>query len=270
VQQQTFGGEVVSEFNEPIGSEAPKGVSRRTVTKAMAWAVPVIAVSTAVPAYAASQIFFNFSGLGCKLPGNSNNIFKGYAFAFTITNDSTVPITIRIIDITLNDEDLGATGLVDLDATPATFDANPFTLDPGEDVENAALITQNAANSSNGTLTITYTVNDGVETTVSATVNAAPPINGASCTAFDETEKDKLAELGEVAPAWAPGTAYEEGDQVTLSTGEILAATNAGTSGATEPVAPGAVGGTVNDNGIIWVRVEYIPTPLRRPRSLEF
>ena len=45
----------MSEFNEPIGSETPKGVSRRTVTKAMAWAVPVIAVSAAVPAYAASK-----------------------------------------------------------------------------------------------------------------------------------------------------------------------------------------------------------------------
>ncbi len=90
----------------------------------MAWAVPVIAVSAAVPAYAASQINFDLTGLGCKLPGNSNSIFKGYAFALSITNTSTVPITIDIIDITLNGDDLGDTGLVDL-SDSGDFDDEP-------------------------------------------------------------------------------------------------------------------------------------------------
>jgi hypothetical protein len=241
----------VSEFNEPIGSEAPNGVSRRTVTKAMAWAVPVIAVSAAVPAYAASRINFNLNGLGCKLPGNSNGIFKGYAFALTINNDSTVPITITITQITLNGDDLGQTGLVNLVPSPATFDQNPFTLDPGEDLTDAALITQNAANSSNGTLTITYNINGGASTTVSATVNAAPPINGASCTAFTPLEKGKLAALSGLPPLWAANTAYQVGDSVRLGGGVILNVETAGTSGTTEPTPPGA-GNTVLDGTVLW------------------
>ena len=245
----------MSELNEPAGSEAPSGVSRRTVTKAMAWAVPVIAVSTAVPAYAASQIFFDFDGDGCKLPGNSNSIFKGYAFALSINNDSTVPITITITSITLNGQSLGQTGLVNLVPDPATFDQNPFTLGPGEDLLDAALVTQNAASSSNGTLSITYTVNGGTSTTVTATVDAAPPINGNSCKAFSDEEKDKLAELSGIAPLWAASKGYQAGDTVRLTGGAVLTATIGGTSGTTEPAAPAAVGGTVNDNGIIWERV---------------
>lgn len=243
----------MSEFNEPIGSEAPDGISRRTVTKAMAWAVPVIAVSAAVPAYAASQINFNLTGQGCKLPGNSNSIFKGYAFALSIQNSSTVMVTIEILSITLNGEDLGDTGLVDLVPTPATFDDNPFTLSPGEQFPDAALVTENAANSANGTLTITYTINDGTPIVVSATVNAAPPINGASCQAFTPAEKVKLAALSGLPPVWAANTAYLEGDTIRLSTGEVLVAEIAGTSGATQPLAP-APGGTVVDGTVTWRR----------------
>jgi hypothetical protein len=248
----------VTEFNESDGSEAPSGVSRRTVTKAMAWAVPVIAVSAAVPAYAASQINFNLNGLGCKLPGNSNSIFKGYAFALTIQNSSTVTITVEILSITLNGDDLGDTGLVDLVATPATFDDNPFTLSPGESFPDAALVTENAANSANGTLTITYTINDGTPIVVSATVNAAPPINGASCTAFTPAEKVKLSLLSGLPPVWAPNTAYLEGDTVRLSTGEVLVAEIPGTSGALQPTAP-AEGGTVVDGSVTWRRPIVVP-----------
>ena len=49
-----------------------KGVSRRTVTKAMAWAVPVIAIATPVPAFAASGGPPGVAvGVACKLPGDS-------------------------------------------------------------------------------------------------------------------------------------------------------------------------------------------------------
>ena len=49
-----------------------KGVSRRTVTKAMAWAVPVIAIATPVPAFAASGGPPGVAvGVACKLPGGS-------------------------------------------------------------------------------------------------------------------------------------------------------------------------------------------------------
>lgn len=244
----------MSEFDVPVGGEAREGTSRRTVTKAMAWAVPVIAVSAAVPAFAASQILINLNGNGCKLPGNSTSTYKGYAFALSINNESTVPITINIVSITLNGESLGPTALVDVSGEgPLAADANPFVLAPGADLLDAALLTSNAANSSNGTLTITYTINGGSQVTVSATVDAAPPVVGASCTAFDPVEKVRLAGVIGGVPEWEPTTTYAVADTVQLSTGVFLSATVAGLSGATEPVAP-APGGTVVDGTVTWQR----------------
>jgi hypothetical protein len=245
----------VSEFNEPIGSEAPNGVSRRTVTKAMAWAVPVIAVSTAVPAFAASQGLLTLLGTGCKLPGNSNGTYKGYAFALTVENTTLNPLTVLITAITLNGESLGQTGLVNLVPTPATLDPNPFTIAPGN-AFSAALLTQNAANSSNGTLSITYTIDGGTPIVVTKTVSSAPPINGASCTAFTAAQKVKLAAVQGLPaiPLWAPSTAYALADTVRLLSGEILTATTAGISGTVAPTPPGA-GNTVGDGTVVWTQV---------------
>ena len=77
------------EFEEP-----QKGISRRTVTKAMAWAVPVIAVAAPVPAFAVSGGIIEFSGDGCKLPGNSQDFYKGYIFRMTAQNDHRLPIEV--------------------------------------------------------------------------------------------------------------------------------------------------------------------------------
>lgn len=54
--------------------------------------------------------------------------------------------------------------------------------------------------------------------------------------------------------AWAATTAYGLGERVSLSGGEILAATVAGTSGADEPAAPG-VGDTVVDGTVTWTQI---------------
>ena len=55
--------------------EEPKsGVSRRTVTKAMAWSVPAIALAVPAPAYAASPPcvpIITFGPTSCKCPGQS-------------------------------------------------------------------------------------------------------------------------------------------------------------------------------------------------------
>lgn len=56
-------------------------------------------------------------------------------------------------------------------------------------------------------------------------------------------------------PAWTASTAYALNDQVTLTGGEVLKATVAGTSGTTEPAAPASVGGTVVDGGVTWERI---------------
>lgn len=53
---------------------APKGVSRRTVTKAIAWSVPAVAVAASVPIAAASCVpTISLSQRSCKCPGQSTN-----------------------------------------------------------------------------------------------------------------------------------------------------------------------------------------------------
>lgn len=60
--------------------------------------------------------------------------------------------------------------------------------------------------------------------------------------------------VGPAPVAWAASTAYTVGQAVTLTGGEVLDATVAGTSGATEPTAPATVGGTVVDGSVTWTR----------------
>ena len=58
---------------------------------------------------------------------------------------------------------------------------------------DAALITQNAANSANGQLIISFTVDGGPVQQVSTAANAAPPIQGGSCNSFSAGEKTCIA-----------------------------------------------------------------------------
>jgi hypothetical protein len=67
---------------------------------------------------------------------------------------------------------------------------------------NLALVTENATNSQNGSLDVTYQVSEstgsctcagfGSNLSAGATVSA-PPINGASCSAFNAPEKTCLS-----------------------------------------------------------------------------
>lgn len=56
-----------------------------------------------------------------------------------------------------------------------------------------------------------------------------------------------------VPKTWAATTAYAAGDYV-IRTSKVLECTTAGTSGASAPTAPGAVGGTVTDGSVAWTR----------------
>ncbi len=187
------------------------GVSRRTVTKAMAWAVPAIAVAAPVPAFAgASQGILRLDGTGCKLPGNATDVYKGYAFNLSATNTTAnTYYCVRIDSVTLDGDDLGAVTVVNLAAGACANLGNPFCVPPGAvaDYSNLALVTAEAGNSSNGQLIVNYSVSLNAGsclcpggTFVAAPpattgINDAPPIVGASCDSFTPLEKACIGAL---------------------------------------------------------------------------
>lgn len=101
-----------------------EGISRRTVTKAMAWALPAIAVAAPIPAFAASgQIPTITPGTACKAPGNScNPIVKGYSVPATVNNPSNKTIYVTAIVINVNTSGI-AFGLNPIPALPWTVPA---------------------------------------------------------------------------------------------------------------------------------------------------
>lgn len=77
-------------------------ISRRTVTKAMAWAVPVIAVAAPVPAFASGPKPYVEYGPACKSPGGSGHCdwFKfGYGVNGVVHNDSNKDIYLYTVTI---------------------------------------------------------------------------------------------------------------------------------------------------------------------------
>ncbi|MGY5317923.1 hypothetical protein ACXA45_01630 [Neomicrococcus lactis] len=80
-----------------------RGVSRRSITKGVAWAAPVVAVAAAAPFAAASYdtppIGFK-SKSACKFPGSSTSCEKAYRFVLSVTNPVAFPITLNIISVT--------------------------------------------------------------------------------------------------------------------------------------------------------------------------
>jgi hypothetical protein len=141
----------MSELEQPT----PKGISRRTVAKAMAWSVPVVAVAAAVPAYAASgSTPVITAGLACKSPGQSCSAFPfGYRVPVSIENpDPTKTIYITGITITNN---TGCDNLTGASTVPAL----PITVLPGQTI-NATFVA-NASNSANQSCLFTFSVDWG-------------------------------------------------------------------------------------------------------------
>ncbi len=71
--------------------------SRRTIARGAAWAVPVIAVSAAAPALAASGGPLVFTGISCKGPGQSGSNSWTYFMQTQVTLQE--PATITIVSI---------------------------------------------------------------------------------------------------------------------------------------------------------------------------
>lgn len=148
----------MSELEEPTST----GTSRRTVTKAIAWSVPVIALAATVPAAAASEIVtVSQAGDACKLPGNSCNnagYSKGYLQPLTICNNSaTSSITVTIVQ----------PSTLTFNGVPTQFTPVPasFTVAAGGGCQRVILnlnLQDNSQNSSiTGSLSYTWTENGG-------------------------------------------------------------------------------------------------------------
>ena len=106
--------------NDTNMSEGGYRPSRRTMLAAAAWSVPVIVVAQAAPALASvsNPVFFTLSG-ACKLPGNSNDFLKGYAFGLTLVNSLGVNTTVYISQMKV-DNVFNTIGLVEEWFSPDT------------------------------------------------------------------------------------------------------------------------------------------------------
>lgn len=157
-------------MNNRTEKPRPSGVSRRTVVKGAAWAVPAITVASAVPAYAASGDITLIQTNACKSPGNSCKTFKkGYIFTFTATNTYACKITVT-----------SALFTVTSGSTPGTLTLEvPLEIPTGS--TPALEVRVNAQNSGNsvfaGFFTLYYKDCDGIDKAerVDVAVTGTPP-----------------------------------------------------------------------------------------------
>lgn len=147
------------------------GVSRRTVTKAMAWAVPAVAVAATVPLAAASPCNdynpenpcpVTFTGLACKEPGNP----KFYRFQLIVSNPTGSPLLVTFDSLNVN----GVTKPVDPTSTTV----------PAHTQRTITIRGGLYADSANGTATLNYTAG-GVSGSTSTNFGDLPPVQNPSC-----------------------------------------------------------------------------------------
>ena len=101
------------------------GISRRTVVKGTAWAVPAVVVATAAPAMAASPcLTASFGGNSCKQPGEGGNN-KGYRLQICFKNSCASDQTILVTRV---QGDQGNAPSVDVNQT-ITIPGNTTTAD---------------------------------------------------------------------------------------------------------------------------------------------
>lgn len=148
----------MNDMNEPAGLEKPRGVSRRTVAKGVAWAVPAITLATATPAFAASgnppEIVagqaFKWPGESCPEAPPGLDATKAYLFTFRVTNNTSKPIYIYVDGSSIT-TDAGITfSLV------ATTPAQGTPLAPGDSMD--LRVWANSSNSGNLTFNATATI----------------------------------------------------------------------------------------------------------------
>lgn len=143
-------------------TQPTSGVSRRTLSKGVAWAVPAVAVVAASPAYAVSgnppQVLV---GAACKLPGNSQGdceeLFEGlpgldpskaFAIPLLVTNETDKAIVLKP-SITITSSGLPFT-VVGINPTYCT------PIAPGDSVK--VVVYANSDNSANQSVTLGFTI----------------------------------------------------------------------------------------------------------------
>lgn len=149
--------------------------SRRSITTAAAWAVPVIAVGAAAPMAAASpDIIITFSGEGCKYPGQSiKNKKYGYQLVFTVT--STVANTVTFQSVVAPNYPDAVIIEVGPDPTGTTSTKVPAGTSQVSVVIAANTEVDGNGNSANGTATFIYTTATNESGTVVGDVTGFHP-----------------------------------------------------------------------------------------------
>jgi hypothetical protein len=148
--------------------------SRRSVVKGAAWAVPAVVVAGAAPTVAASAGPLTFTGGACKLPGNANDIFKGYLFELAAVNTlgplPTTGVTV-ITNVRLNGQLVTGFQVVVKSATPAgtctcagctptgSNSCNTFCTPDGTS-QRIFIFTNSQVNSQNTAMTLNYQIYD--------------------------------------------------------------------------------------------------------------
>lgn len=135
-----------------------RGITRRTVTRGMAWTVPAVSIAAAAPAYAVTGPTPDIAFVGaCKFPGNSCQLAnKGYGMAFAVENNDTEQ-SIFFCDPVITDSTAvdNQGSLIDL-----TYTGGCIEVGPGES-ETILFYFEGSADSQNQTFTFDLTVDWG-------------------------------------------------------------------------------------------------------------
>lgn len=134
--------------------EQPKGVSRRTVTKAMAWAVPAVAVAASVPVAAASgPIDFDPDNASttCKSTGAGKGCCPPnfYQFKLVFKNNGAVSYDVSVAANS-------ATAIPNGCPTVTNPEASSITIAPGE-TETLVVCAGESSCNAQGTMDISFT-----------------------------------------------------------------------------------------------------------------
>lgn len=169
-------------------STESRGVTRRTVAKGAAWAVPTVAMITPTRAMAASAGIVTLTGQNCKLPGNSSSYSNGGVYLATITNTTNVAIVIRITSFSRGAAtQTSGVGVVNFSASlgPCCANATPgaddtFTV-PANSSGTFAFITEEWANSANTSLRVEYMVDGVAQPPATGGEGTLNPFGGGNC-----------------------------------------------------------------------------------------